>query len=378
MMECRVAEARLKPLDQRPVLSVVVPTWERVPEMVMAVESLACQLTDGLENRVEIIISDNASGPEAQSAIRALADRFPSVSYMMNAENQGGIFQLFAACWRSRGEWTWTFGSDDLLLPGGIAHIVSVLEGQQPDFLTMNRKVCNADLSVEIYAELFGIPDRTFKSFADLMCAVGFHQVAFLSASLERTDRARAIEPWKYLKIDTQHQHVLGYLEKHKQSKSCYSCETHLVHRTQNSHFHDYYSANLRDIGWVTPIAIMDRQDLYGIADDFFEKINGDGRINSYGPPKFTFVDEMFRSMLNAIGRGVFMRFPERQSIKDILSHCRPDRGARFQDIWLLNEETRFLYEDLDRKRSGLAEQQAHYEARLADIRAKALQVKGH
>lgn len=371
MLDCPVTETRLKPIGQKPVLSIVIPTWERVPEMVMAVESLASQITDGLEDKVEIIITDNASGYDGQSAIRALSERFGAVSYILHEENQGGVFQLFSACWRSRGEWTWVFGSDDLFLPGGIAHLVSMLEREQPDFLNMNRRVHSADLSREIYAKLLGVPDRQFDRFSDLMCAVGFHQVAFLSGSLERTNLARKIDPWKYLKMDNQHQHILGYLEKHKTSKCRYWSETYLIHRYNNSHFFDNDNANFKDIGWVTPIMIMAEKANYHISDDFFEKINGEDRINQYDSFFITHIDEMFKCMLLAIGNNVFIKYPEMFIIKEIIQNCRIDRLDQFQTIWRLNEAARLAYEDIGRNQKQLATQQKRYDSDAYEIRMK-------
>jgi hypothetical protein len=77
------------------------------------------------------------------------------------------------------------------------------------------------------------------------------------------------------VKIDNQHQHILGYLEKHKISKCIYWNENYLIHRYNNSHFFDNDNANFKDIGWVTPIMIMAEKANYCISDDYFEKING-------------------------------------------------------------------------------------------------------
>jgi glycosyltransferase involved in cell wall biosynthesis len=372
MLDCRVTETRLKPLRHKPLLSIVIPAWERVPELIMTVESLASQITDGLEDKVEIIISDDASGPEAQSAMRALSDRFVSVSYVFNEENLGGAFQIFAACWRSRGEWTWAFGSDDLVSPGGLAHLVSVLESEQPDFLSMNRKCYNADLSQVIYPKLLGIPNRSFNGFSSLMCGSGFHQTCFISCSLERTSSARNVDGSKYLKLNTLHPHVLSYFEKHKNSKCFYWDETYLTHRMNNSHNVYYEKSSYRDIGWQTPILIMQNEYEYAIPKNFFEQINGEDRAQRYDEFHITFIDEMFRFILLGISNNVFMNHAEMHSIKEILTHCRSDRLDQFKKIWQLHEDTIRRYEKIVLSRQALLAQQKSYDTHADEIRTKA------
>jgi hypothetical protein len=372
MLDCPVTETRLKPIDQKPVLSIVIPTWDRVPEMVMAVESLASQVTDGLEGKVEIIITDNASGHDGQSAIRALADRFGSVSYILHEQDEGAVFQIFAACWRSRGEWTWVFGSDDLFSSGGLANLVSVLESVQPDFLNMNRKCYSADLSQVIYPKLLGIPSRTFDSFSKLMCGTGLHQTCFISGSLERTSLARRIKYSRYLKMNTLHPHVLSNFEKYKNSKCFYWEESYLTNRLNNSDNVYYAKNNYRDIGWQTPILIMNNKDRFFLPDDFFEQINGEDRANSYNQFNNTFIDEMFRYILLAISTNVFMTHAEKYSLIEILSHCRRDRIDQFKKIWQLHEDTKRRYEKIVLGRQALLAQQKSYDTHTDEIKMKA------
>jgi hypothetical protein len=88
-----LAETFVRPLDQAPVLTVVFPTWERPAELILAVSSLADQIDDELAGKVEIIISDNASGPETRAVLQRLSETYPSVSYYIHAENYGAVYQ---------------------------------------------------------------------------------------------------------------------------------------------------------------------------------------------------------------------------------------------------------------------------------------------
>jgi hypothetical protein len=75
-LECAVAEQHIVQRAQPPLLSVFIPTWRRTAEMVECVRSIASQIVGGLEDKVEIVISDNSEAhtfPETQEAIRQLA-----------------------------------------------------------------------------------------------------------------------------------------------------------------------------------------------------------------------------------------------------------------------------------------------------------------
>jgi glycosyltransferase involved in cell wall biosynthesis len=71
-----LADSLIRPLAQQPVLAVVIPTFHRPVEMALAVNSIAGQIDAALDGKVEIIISDNASGPESHAVLKPLAAGF--------------------------------------------------------------------------------------------------------------------------------------------------------------------------------------------------------------------------------------------------------------------------------------------------------------
>jgi glycosyltransferase involved in cell wall biosynthesis len=349
---CAIAESRIKPRDASPLLTIFMPTHNRVPEMVQALESLASQLTGGLEAKVEILISDNASGPEGREAIRALADRFDTVSYMVNAVDQGGHFQVYAAPWRSRGTFTWVFGSDDLMEPGGVAEVVRHLEVEDPDFLTMDKQIWDRGLTRQLYARANGIPGRTFQGFIDLFKGVGLHQIGFLSASLERSEKARAIDAAKYMRADTYHNYSIAYFEKHQHSRCVYIPDARLIRRLDNAVISDYMTVTTADVAMHFPVLLAEMARPYGFTDDVFEQVPGSRFIDSYDAPRITLVDNIFEYQLRAIAAGRTLSFFHRAAFEQMSLGWRPHRRAQFDEIWALSEAMRRTTESMDSARA--------------------------
>jgi glycosyltransferase involved in cell wall biosynthesis len=333
-LECAVAESLIRPFAEQPVLSIVIPTYERAAELQVTVQSIADQLKDGLESKVELLISDNASGAETNGLIKALARRYPSLGYMVNARDEGGFFNLFTPPWRAQGRYTWTFGSDDVLANGGVASVVSILEREAPGFLTLNKRVANADLSEEIYDALNSVPDKRFDTFIDLFCAFGLNQLAFISAQIENTEAARALDAEPYLRSDTRHPHLAAFLEKHAHAPAYYSAANHLVHRTNNSQTIDYNGGNFFDYAGNLPRLLIEIMAKVGAPADLFERTNGERRVHSYDPPGVTLVDTVCENILRAMHSGYHLTPGHRRALEATLAHCRPDRLAQFTELW--------------------------------------------
>jgi hypothetical protein len=334
-LECALADSLIKPRAEPPLLSIVIPTHNRPEELQLTVQCLADQLKDGLETKVELLISDNASGAETVEAIKAMASRHASLSYMLNARDENGFFNLFAAPWRARGRYTWAFGSDDVLLEGGVASVVTALEREQPSFMTLNKQAANSTLTHMIWNNANSVPSRRFDSFIDLFCALGINQLAFLSAQIESTEAARAIDPEPYLRTDSRHPHVAAYLEKHAHAPAYYSSETHLVHRLENSTMPDYHAGNFHDYGVTLPVLLIKVAEKVGAPADLLERITGYKRIENYDAPDVTFVDAMFENMLRAMSFGRLIPSGHWRVLDTYLAaHGRSDRSAQFEQIW--------------------------------------------
>jgi glycosyltransferase involved in cell wall biosynthesis len=342
-LDCPVVESVFRPVDEAPVLSIVIPTYNRATELIVAVSSLAEQLTDGLENKVEIIISDNASGAQTVEVIKALAEKFPSVSYLIHARDEGGFFQFFAAPWRARGRWTWVFGSDDALMPGGVAHIVGLLEREEPGFLGLNKRVMNSDLSQLLNAAANSVPDRRFKGFTEMFCALGINQFAFISGNIELTEAARWIDPRFYLTADTRHPHLAALLEKHHASPAYYCSEAYLIHRVENSPMLDYHSGNFFDYGVTLPCVLAEVACKIGAPADLFERVIGDKSAQAYAPPTTTYVDAMLENILRGLAFGKYMTVGQRYRLEEILTSCREHRLGQFAEVWKLHQHLAHL-----------------------------------
>ena len=355
-LECALADSQVRPFTQPPVLSIVIPTYERAAELQFTVQSIAEQLKDGLENKVELLISDNASGPETNTMIKALAEHYPCLGYMINARDEGGFFNLFAAPWRAQGRYTWTFGSDDVLLDGGVASVVRILEREAPSFLTLNKRAANADLTQVFYTELNAVPDKRFDTFIDLFSAFGINQLAFISAQIENTETARTLDAEPYLRTDTRHPHVVAFLEKHAHAPAYYSAANHLVHRVDNSQTIDYNGGNFFDYAGDLPRLLIEVMAKVGAPADLFERTNGHRRVKSYDRPDVTLVDTVFENILRALYSGYYLTLGHRRALEAILPHCRPDRPAQFAELWTYNNTLRQLAKRETQATQALAE----------------------
>lgn len=366
-LECALADSLIRPITETPVLSIVIPTYHRPAELIVTVQTIADQLVDGLERKVEIVISDNASDITTVETIRTLAERYETVSYMINARDEGGFFNFFAAPWRARGRYTWVFGSDDVLLEGGVTHVVKALEREAPSFMTLNKKVANADLSGLVFEEMNSIPDRRFNTFIELFSAVGINQLAFISAQIENTEAARQLDPEPYLRTDSRHPHVAAYLEKHAHAPSYYSAANYLVHRLENSPMLDYHAGNFFDYGATLPRLLIEVAEKVDAPRDLFERISGYKRISNYKTPDVTFVDAIFENILRGLHYGKYLTVGHQRALESALAHCRSDRVAQFEEIWKYNQRLVGL------ERAAKQAQDALQQARQAAMQTSAL-----
>lgn len=107
------------------LVSIIIPTYRRVPELRRAVESALTQT----HKRLEVIVV--ADGPDAE-ARAALEGIDPRLRYIELETNRGPAEARNAGVRASRGEWLTFLDDDDMILPEMIAHLFAMADASRP------------------------------------------------------------------------------------------------------------------------------------------------------------------------------------------------------------------------------------------------------
>jgi abequosyltransferase len=117
----------------RPLLTIAIPTHGRASFLRELLVSLQPQLKD--QPKVELLISDNASPDETAEVVREFERNGLELRYLQNEINIGPDANFVQCYEQAAGRYVWVFGDDDLLLDGGLATVVNLLEHGAPDYV---------------------------------------------------------------------------------------------------------------------------------------------------------------------------------------------------------------------------------------------------
>ena len=118
-----------------PLLSLCVPTYNRAGLLDQALRAVLDQITPEMAGRVEIVVLDNAS-PDATPAVVARAQSdFPHLPLraLRHPQNIGPDANFYAAVKQAQGEYVYLLSDDDILLPGAVARLLSLIQ-EHPGF----------------------------------------------------------------------------------------------------------------------------------------------------------------------------------------------------------------------------------------------------
>ena len=111
--------------NARPLLTIAIPTYKRAPFLKELLTALLGQLER--EPRVELIISDNASPDETPHVVASFVNLGLRVRYLRNDINIGPDANFKQCFEEARGKYVWIVGDDDIVVPGGLAKILTFL-----------------------------------------------------------------------------------------------------------------------------------------------------------------------------------------------------------------------------------------------------------
>lgn len=108
---------------QKPLVSILMPTYRRPQYLKNALLSAARQSYE----RLEIIVRDNASGDETPEVVASLAD--PRITLLRSRTTVPSVDNWRACLERASGKYCMMLADDDLIDPDYVAVLVELLEG---------------------------------------------------------------------------------------------------------------------------------------------------------------------------------------------------------------------------------------------------------
>jgi len=124
-----------------PRLSICIPTFNFGRFLGQTLNSVV----DQAEDNVEIVVVDGASTDDTRNVVEKFMDRCDGITYYRRDQNMGVDRDLAKAVELARGTYCWLMSADDVLVPGGLSHMVRETEGEQ-DIYLCNRILCDANL----------------------------------------------------------------------------------------------------------------------------------------------------------------------------------------------------------------------------------------
>jgi len=158
-----------------PILTIGIPTYNGAKHIKETLDSIVAQIK-GIEQEIEIVISDNASTDETPQIIKEYQSQYPIIRYFRNEENLGFDKNLDLLFRRAQGKYVWILGDDDVILSHGIKKVFNVIE-EHPDVAAIfvnwsnyscDLKRCNVERAVKLDNDLLCISANEFLSTVKL------------------------------------------------------------------------------------------------------------------------------------------------------------------------------------------------------------------
>lgn len=121
--------------DNTPLLTIAIPTFSRVHFLEGLLAAILDQLRD--ENRIELLVSDNASPDGTGATVAAYQKRGLAIRYIRNEVNIGPDRNILQCYLLASGNYVWVFSDDDLILPGTIERVLNVLSAGIYDIVNL-------------------------------------------------------------------------------------------------------------------------------------------------------------------------------------------------------------------------------------------------
>lgn len=110
--------------EYQPLLTIAVPTYNGAK----TIRNMLNILLPQVDERVEVLISDNCSIDETPQIIEDYKKKYPLIQTFRNETNLGPDENFLKCARLAKGKFTLLFSDDDILIEGSLRHIISFLE----------------------------------------------------------------------------------------------------------------------------------------------------------------------------------------------------------------------------------------------------------
>ncbi len=170
----------------RPLLTIAIPTYNRARYLRELLSVLFDQLVT--ETLVELIVSDNASPDETPAVVEEYQMRGLRLRSIRNETNIGADANFLQCFEQARGKYFWLFGDDDIIVPGGVAKILSLLALEEFAIAYISPYEFRVDFLAERSSDRFGRFAEIIPGGLQLVQLAG-PMITFISALIVNKDQ---------------------------------------------------------------------------------------------------------------------------------------------------------------------------------------------
>ncbi|MGC9047039.1 MAG: glycosyltransferase family 2 protein, partial [Minisyncoccia bacterium] len=120
-----------------PLLSFVIPTWNRQNELRECLDALIKEI-ESTKELIEIFVSDNGSTDSTPKILEEYSNKYNFIRYSCNEKNLGFDMNLIKAIENSRGKYIWTFADDDIIKEGALNKVIETINKYEPTYIAVN------------------------------------------------------------------------------------------------------------------------------------------------------------------------------------------------------------------------------------------------
>lgn len=158
-------------MDEEPLLTIAIPTWNRAPFLKSTLTQLRREMVNVPHGKVELLVSDNCSPDETASTVEQAILSGLSIHYTRNKENIGSDANI-AQCFNlAQGKYVLILGDDDLFVDGALEILLHRLSDNDYGMVCLRPYGFESDFRKE-YPGGHG-KEKTFNDGGKFLAAIG-------------------------------------------------------------------------------------------------------------------------------------------------------------------------------------------------------------